>query len=45
MSLSFENALQRERARQRRQREGGQQTELSERMDTPTLSPAALGSP
>ena len=45
MSLPFENALQRERERQRRQREGGQHTELSARMDTPTLSPSGLGSP
>ena len=35
----------RERERQRRQREGGQHTELSARMDTPTLSPAGVGSP
>ena len=39
------NALQRERERQRRQREGGQCTDLSARMDTPTLSPASVGSP
>ena len=45
MSLPFENALQRERERQRRQREGGQHTDLSARMDTPTLSPAGVGSP
>ena len=45
MSLPFENALQRERERQRRQREGGQHTDLSARMDTPTLSPASVGSP
>ena len=45
MSLPFENALQRERERQRRQREGGQQLDLSARMDTPTLSPAGVGSP
>ena len=45
MSLPFENALQRERERQRRQREGGQHTELSVRMDTPTLSPAGVGFP
>ena len=44
MSLPFENALQRERERQRRQREGGQHTDLSARMDTPTLSPAGVGS-
>ena len=44
MSLPFENALLRERARQRRQREGGQHTELSARMETPTLSPAGVGS-
>ena len=44
MSLPFENALQRERERQR-QREGGQHTDLSARMDTPTLSPAGVGSP
>ena len=45
MSLPFENALQRERERQRRQRKGGQHTDLSARMDTPTLSPAGVGSP
>ena len=45
MSLPFENALQRERERHRRQREGGQHTDLSARMATPTLSPAAVGSP
>ena len=45
MSLPFENALQRESERQRRQREGGQHTYLSARMDTPTLSPAGVGSP
>ena len=45
MSLSFENVLQRERERQRRQREGGQHTDLSVRMDTPTLSPGGVDSP
>ena len=45
MSLPFENALQRERESQRRQREGGQHTDLSARMDIPTLSPAGVGSP
>ena len=45
MSLPFENALQRERERQRLQREGGQHTDLSARMDTLTLSPAGVGSP
>ena len=45
MSLPFENALQRERERQRRQRESGQHTDLSARMDIPTLSPAGVGSP
>ena len=45
MSLPFENALRRDRERQRRQREGGQHTDLSARMDTPTLSPAGVGSP
>ena len=45
MSLPFEKALQRERERQRRQREGGQHTDLSACMDTPTLSPAGVGSP
>ena len=45
MSLPFENALQRERERQRRQREGGQHTDLSARMDTSTLSSAGVGSP
>ena len=44
MSLPFENALQRERERQRQQRERGQHTEISARMDTPTLSPAGVGS-
>ena len=45
MSLPFEKALQRERERQRRQREGGQHTDLSACIDTPTLSPAGVGSP
>ena len=45
MSLPFDNQLQRELARVRRQREGGQHTELAARMDTPTLSPAGVGSP
>ena len=45
MSLPFENELQRELARVRRQREGGQQRDLSIRMDTPTFSPAGVGSP
>ena len=45
MSLPFDNELQRELARVRRQREGGQHTDLSARMDTPTLSPAGVGSP
>ena len=45
MSLPFENELQRELARVRRQREGGQQRDLSVRMDTPTFSPAGVGSP
>ena len=45
MSLPFDNALQRELARVRRQREGGQHTDLAARMDTPTLSPAGVGSP
>ena len=45
MSLPFENALQGEHERQRRQREGGQHTDLSACMDTPTLSPAGMGSP
>ena len=44
MSLPFENALKRERERQRRQREGRQHTDLSARMDTPTLSPAGVSS-
>ena len=44
MSLPFENVLLRERARQRRQSEGGQRNELSARMETPTLSPAGVGS-
>ena len=45
MSLPFDNELQRELARVRRQREGGQHTELATRMDTPTFSPAGVGSP
>ena len=45
MSLPFENALQRERERQRRQREGGQHTELSTRMNTTTLSPTDVDLP
>ena len=45
MSLPFENALQRERERQRQQREGAQHADLSARMDTPTLSPAGVSSP
>ena len=45
MSLPFDNELQRELARVRRQREGGRHTELAARMDTPTLSPAGVGSP
>ena len=45
MSLPYENALLRERERQRWQREGGQHTDLAARMDTPTLSPAGVGSP
>ena len=45
MSLPFENALQRERERQRRQREGGQHTELSTRMNTSTLSPTNVHLP
>ena len=45
MSLPFDNELQRELARVRRQREGGQHTDLAARMDTPTLSPAGVGSP
>ena len=45
MSLPFDNELQRELARVRRQREGGQHTELAARMDMPTLSPAGVGSP
>ena len=45
MSLPFDNELQRELARVRRQRKGGQHTDLSARMDTPTLSPAGVGSP
>ena len=44
MSLPFENALQRERERQRRQREGGQHTDLSARMDTPAPSQTGVGS-
>ena len=43
MSLPFDNELQRELARVRRQREGGQHTELAARMDR--LSPAGVGSP
>ena len=45
MSLPFENALQRERERQRRQREGGQHIELSTRMNTFTLSPIDVDLP
>ena len=45
MSQSFENSLQRERECQRRQRQGGQQTDLSARMDNPTLYPEGVGSP
>ena len=45
MSLPFDNELQRELARVRRRREGGQHTDLAARMDTPTLSPAGVGSP
>ena len=45
MSLPFDNELQRQLARVRRRREGGQHTELSTRMDTPTLSTAGVGSP
>ena len=45
MSLPFDNELQRELASVCRQREGGQHTDLAARMDTPTLSPAGVGSP
>jgi len=45
MSLPFDNALQREVERVRRQREGGQHTDLAARMDTPAFSPAGVGSP
>ena len=45
ISLPFENALQRKRERQRRQRKEGQHTDLSARMDIPTLYPAGVGSP
>ena len=45
MSLPFDNELQRELARVRRQREGEQHTDLAARMDPPTLSPAGVGSP
>ena len=45
MSLPFDNALQRELARVRRQREGGQHTDLAARMDPPTLSPTGVGFP
>ena len=45
MSLPFDNELQRELARVRRRREGGQHTDLSDRMDAPTFSPAGVGSP
>ena len=44
MSLPFENSLQRERERQRRQREDGQHTDLSARMDTPAPSQAGVDS-
>ena len=43
MSLPYDNELQRELARVRRQREGGRHTDLAARMDT--LSPAGVGSP
>ena len=45
MSLPFDNELQRQLTRVRRRREGGQHTDLAARMDTPTLSPAGVGSP
>ena len=45
MSLPIGNALQREREHERRQREGGQHTDLLARMDTLTLLPAGVGSP
>ena len=45
MSLPFDNELQRELARVRQRREGGQHTDLSAHMDTPILSPAGVGSP
>ena len=44
MSLLFDNELQRELARVRRQREGGQHTDLAARINTPTLSLAGVGS-
>ena len=52
MSVPFTNALQREQARQQRQREGGQQMDLSDRLQglTPLpgsspYSPVTVGSP
>ena len=53
MSVPFTNALQREQARQQRQREGGQQMDLSVRLQgltplpesSPSYSPVAVGSP
>ena len=45
MSLPFENALLREQARQQRQREGGQHTDLSDRLNLSPLSPVTVSSP
>ena len=45
MSLPFENELLREQARQQRQREGGQQTDLSDRLNLSTISSIGVGTP
>ena len=45
MSIPFENELLREQARQQRQREGGQQTELSDRLNLSPISPIGVGTP
>ena len=45
MSLPFENELLREQARQQRQREGGQHTDLSDRISLSPLSPIGVGTP
>ena len=45
MSVPFSNALQREVARQQRQREGGQHMDLAARISTSPYSPVSVGSP